>query len=63
MQSMDRSNQAMEYESFLRWAFGLPQGIQLEQSGDPAKEADANSFTERNLEGVKAATAYAIKIY
>ncbi len=63
MQSMDRSNQAMEYESFLRWAFGLPQGIHIDQCGDPARETDANSFTERNLEGVKAATAYAMKIY
>ena len=53
----------MEYESFLRWAFGLPLGIHLDRYGDPAKAADTDSFTLKNLESVKAATAYAMMIY
>jgi hypothetical protein len=56
-------DQAKEYEGFLRCAFGLKQGIRLKQNGDPAKAADTKSFSSDNLEGVKAATAYAMMIY
>lgn len=55
--------QALAYENFLRWGFGLPQSFRLDRGGDPAKTADADAFTEENIECVKASTAYAMQIY
>lgn len=54
---------SLEYESFLRWAFGLQRNIHVDRWGDPAQVADTDFFAENNLEGVKAATAYAMLIY
>lgn len=53
----------MEYEHFLRGAFGLQSGILIDRYGDPAGAADTDSFTPNDIEGVKAATAYAMMIY
>ena len=53
----------LEYETFLRWAYGLNQGIHLDRYGDPGGVANTECFTIDNFECVKAATAYAMMIY
>jgi hypothetical protein len=62
---MDDYTPKKHYESFLRHAFGLHKGIGkcIERRGDPAELADADYFTPANLDIVKAATAYAMKVY
>ena len=62
---MDNYAPKKQYESFLRHAFGIHKGSGkcIERGGDPAEVADADYFTPDNLNIVKAATAYAMKVY
>lgn len=54
---------AMEYEWFIRTAFGLALDKRVERFEDPAGFADTDTFTNGNLPVVKAATGYAVGIY
>ncbi|WP_335908479.1 hypothetical protein [Shewanella indica] len=53
---------ALEYEYFIRNAFQM-KGNSIERWGDPAQLADTDAFSDSNINGVKAATAYAIESY
>ena len=55
-------SKAINYEMFLRTAFGYKQGGLLERCGDPAGIANADSFSQVNLAAVKAGTGYAMEI-
>lgn len=55
-------SQAMNYETFLRAAFGYKQGGMLERWGDPAGIANTDSFSLENLAAVKVGTGYAVEI-
>lgn len=54
---------AMNYELFIRSAFGLALGTRVGRLEDPAAFADTDTFSNSNLPAVKAATGYAIGIY
>lgn len=53
---------ALNYETFLRWSFGITNGEMLDRWGDPAGIANTDCFTEDNIDVVKAGTAYAMII-
>ncbi len=57
------SKQAYTYENFIRTAFKLSLGKDIERAGDPAKLADGDLIRIRSLSKVKAATLYSIYIY
>lgn len=54
---------AMNYELFIRSAFGLALGTRVGRLEDPAAFADTDTFSNSNLPAVKAGTGYAIGIY
>lgn len=53
----------LEYEQFLRLAFGLEQRKLISRYDDPAGVADADQFSPDNLEVVKVSVAYAMMVY
>lgn len=53
----------LEYEQFLRLAFGIEQRKILSRYDDPAGVANAAEFSPDNLEVVKASVAYAMMVY
>lgn len=59
------SNPAMNYESFIRMAFGLKgnNGVMVDRWGDPAQNANTDHFHDSRLSSVKATVSYAMEIF
>lgn len=54
---------ALEYETFLRKAFGLHSGGMTDRWGDPAGLATTDVFNDRNIPSVKSSVSYAMEIF
>ena len=55
-------SKAMNYETFLRSAFGYKEEGFLDRCGDPAGIANTDNFSDENIASVKAGTGYAMQI-
>lgn len=54
--------EAMQFETFIRRAFGLKEGQMLERWGDPAALANTDQFSEGNISAVKVGIGYSFEI-
>lgn len=54
---------ALEYESFVRYAFGFALGEPVGRGKDPAGLGDTSIFTDDNIASVKAAIIYSMEIF
>jgi hypothetical protein len=54
---------ALEYEWFLRTAFGLTDGCAIDRGADPAGLADYDVFDQDNVDTIKAAVCYSMEAF
>ena len=55
--------EALDYEIFIRSAFGYANKRNIERFDDPAGLADTDIYSDKNIENIKAATSYSIGIF